>query len=99
MIFTYIVVTISVLKSKSDRLCDLSNNIKIDMTCDNNYNIYVSKYFHIDKDNLKIIFDNIKRDTKIQDITFFPQSYGLKVYSYTIIDTDTVDLVIKNKEI
>ena len=83
------------LKSKDDRLNNLTQYIKTMINCNQNYFMYVSQYFHIDKKSLKELYEKIKADPKIQDLIFYPKIYGRKIYNYTIIDSDLVDNIIK----
>lgn len=83
------------LKPKDDRLAYLSKYLTENMLRNPTYNMYVSQFFQTDKTNLKELYEKIKNDTNIQEIIFYPKIFGRKIYSYTIIDTDLVDNVIK----
>lgn len=83
------------LKSKDDRLDNLSQYITKYTTRTPTYQMYVSKYFQINKKNLRELYDKIKADVKIQEIIFYPKIFGRKIYNYTIIDEDLIDNIIK----
>lgn len=83
------------LKSKDDRLNYLSTYFKDSIRINLNYSMIVTQYYLIGKKSLKELYDSIKKDTRIQEIIFYPQQYGKKIYLYTIIDTDLIDNVIK----
>ncbi|BCS83284.1 putative mRNA-capping enzyme [Cotonvirus japonicus] len=83
------------LKSKTDRLDLLTRKFKKSVMVNPTYSMLVSQYFHIDKQNIKELYDKIKSDISIQEIIFYPNTYGKKIYSYTIIDHDLIDNVIK----
>ncbi|MEM0354037.1 MAG: hypothetical protein QXW79_00510 [Thermoplasmata archaeon] len=83
------------LKSKDDRLTELSTFIVKNTIINPKYNMYVSQFFHIDKEGLSSLYEKIKSDPKIQRIIFYPKIYGKKIYCYTIIDDDLVDQIIK----
>lgn len=89
------------LKSKSDRLTDLSNYIGRDFNqLPGSFELYVSKFYRVNRDDLKCLFDKIKtdkgkKDEYIQDIILYPQIFGKNIFQYKIIDTDTNDDIIK----
>lgn len=83
------------LKSKDDRLNNLLQYIKKNTNINPNYQLYVSQYYNIDDKSLMDLYEKIKSDPKIQEIIFYPKMYGRKIYTYTIIDSDLVDNVIK----
>lgn len=83
------------LKSKDDRLNNLSSFIKKMTHVNPYYNIYISQFFTIGKKSLRDLYEKIKSDPKIQEIIFYPKLYGKKIYKYTIIDSDLIDNVIK----
>lgn len=89
------------LKSKSDRLIDLSKYISTDFNqMPGSFELYVVKHYKINKDDLKCLFEKIKtdknkRDEYIQDIVFYPQIYGKTIYQYKILESDTSDDIIK----
>lgn len=83
------------LKPKDDRLNDLAQYFVSKRIINDTYYMDVSKFYKIEPDNLKKLYDKIKEDNKIQEIIFYPKIYGGKIYSYTIIDTDLVDHIVK----
>ena len=83
------------LKPKDDRLNNLSEYFKLNTNINHNYYMYVSQYFTTGKFSLRELYEKIKSDSKIQEIIFYPKIYGRKIYSYTIIDPDLIDNVIK----
>lgn len=83
------------LKSKDDRLTDLSKYLTSNIVKTPNFHIYVSQYFQINKKDLRNLYEKIKSDVKIQEIIFYPKIFGQKIYTYTIIDSDLIDNVIK----
>ena len=83
------------LKSKDDRLNELTQFIRENISRNPNFSMYVSQYFQTNKKDLKELYDKIKMDTKIQDIIFYPKIYGRKIYNYTIMDSDLEDNIIK----
>jgi hypothetical protein len=82
------------LKPKEDRLNMLSKCIKVGTNINDNYSMHVSQYYNIDKRSLQNLYDKIKADSKIQEIIFYPQIYGRKIYSYAIMDSDLNDNII-----
>ncbi|AEQ33345.1 putative mRNA capping enzyme [Megavirus vitis] len=83
------------LKPKCDRLDNLTQCFKKSVVGNNRFNLYVSQYYRTDKNNLKEMYEKIKTDPKIQEIIFYPNTYGRKIYSYTIIDLDLQDDITK----
>lgn len=83
------------LKSKEDRLNYLSDYFKNNISFESKYAMYVSQYYHINQSSLKDLFYKIKEDSRIQEIIFYPNIYGRKIYNYTIIDSDLEDNVIE----
>ena len=83
------------LKPKEDRLDFLTKQFKSDVTITAKFNLLVSQYYMINRDSLKELNDNIKSNPSIQEIIFYPKLYGKKIYSYTIINADLVDNVIR----
>jgi hypothetical protein len=83
------------LKSKTDRLNNLSNFLTETTVQTPNYHIYVCQYYALSELNLSELYDKIKGDNRIQDIIFYPQLYGRKIYQYTIVDVDLVDDIVK----
>lgn len=83
------------LKTKRDRLEFLQEKFKTTVVMTPNYGLYVSAYFSPDKENIKELYNNIKNNMSIQEIIFYPNIYGKKVYSYMITETDLVDNIIK----
>ena len=83
------------LKSKEDRLNNLTECLKKQTNTNPNYLMYVCQFFNIDKMSLVELYDKIKNDVKIREIIFFPKIYGGKIYSYTLKESDLCDDVIK----
>jgi len=83
------------LKPKDDRLNNLIQYIKTSTNMNPNFFMYVSQYYSVGKKSLKDLYEKIKADPKIQEIIFYPKFYSRKIYSYTIIDSDLVDTIIK----
>lgn len=83
------------LKPKDDRLNYLSEYFKRNININQNFLMYVSQYYTLTKSSLKELYEKIKADPKIQDIIFYPKLYSQKIYSYTIIDIDLIDNIIK----
>lgn len=83
------------LKSKDDRLNNLTQFIKLSTNINPIYYMYVSQYFNINKKSLRDLYEKIKMDTKIQELIFYPKTYGKKIYNYTIVDIDLKDNIIK----
>lgn len=82
-------------KSKDDRLIDLSNIIPKSIIHNPNYHFSVSQFYQTDKKSLKDLYEKIKSDDRIQDLIFYPKIYGKKIFSYTIIESDLIDHIIK----
>jgi len=83
------------LKSKDDRLNFLSQCMTNNIVQNATYRIYPCQYFQVNKKGLKELYEKIKADTKIQEISFYPKLFGRKIYKYTIIDSDLIDNIIK----
>ena len=83
------------LKSKTDRLNYLSNFITTNTVQTLSYHLYPCQYYSLTESNLSELYDKIKGDNRIQDIIFYPQIHGRKIYQYTIIDIDLTDDIIK----
>lgn len=83
------------LKSKDDRLNNLSRKLTTDITFNPNYTMLVTQFYSTNKKSLGELYEKIKTDLKIQEITFYPKIYGKKIYTYTIIEDDLVDDVVK----
>lgn len=83
------------LKPKDDRLNNLSQYLRKDTRTKPNYYIYVSQFFYINKKNLIELYHKIKTDAKIQEIIFYPINFGMKIFSYTIINSDLIDNIVK----
>lgn len=85
------------LKPKDDRLNFLSRNIKKFIVVNECYQMYVSQFYYCNKKSLEDLYEKIKSDDKIQEITFYPKISNNKIYSYVILDSDVVDNIIKRK--
>jgi hypothetical protein len=83
------------LKPKDDRLKELSIYLTKNMMHNPNFQINVSQFYYVNKQNLQTLYEKIKSDTKINELIFYPKNFGLKIYNYTIIDSDLIDNVIK----
>lgn len=83
------------LKPKDDRLEQLSYFLTANIVFNPTYNMQISQFFQVNKKNLKELYTKIKSDTKIQEIIFYPKTFGRKIYNYTIMDYDLIDNVIK----
>jgi|SRR5579872_844215 len=83
------------LKSKTDRLNNLSNFLTEKTVQTPNYHLYVCQYYALNESNLNELYDKIKGDNRIQDLIFYPQLYGRKIYQYTIVDIDLIDDIVK----
>lgn len=83
------------LKSKDDRLIDLTRYITKSIRINPDFQMYVSQFFNINKKSIRELYDKIKSDSRIQEIIFYPKIFGKKIYSYTILDSDVIDTVIK----
>ena len=83
------------LKSKDDRLNNLTYYIKTLTRTNSDYFMYASQYYYTTKKSLKDLYEKTKSDQRIQGIIFYPKIYGGKIYSYTVTDLDLVDNVIK----
>ena len=83
------------LKPKDSRLNELTQFITKNTMRNQNFNIFVAQFFQTDKKNLQELYEKIKSDTKIQEIIFYPKIYGRKIYSYTVLDSDLVENIIK----
>lgn len=81
------------LKSRSDRLKLLSNGSKITSTGGSMY-IYACNTYRINKDSIMSLYDLIKTDRRIQEITFFPDNFGKKIFTYAITSADLIERVI-----
>jgi len=79
------------LKSKTDRLNNLSKFLTDNTIQKQNYHMYVCQYYLLTESNLSELYDKIKNDNRIRDLIFYPQIYGRKIYQYTIIDIDVID--------
>lgn len=83
------------LKSKDDRLNHLTKLIKDSTAVNPTFRMFVSQFYTIGKKTLTELYEKIKEDTKIQEIIFYPRIYGKKIYTYTIIDIDLIDNIVK----
>lgn len=83
------------LKSKTDRLNNLSKFLTDNTMQTQNFHMYVCQYFLLTETNLSELYDKIKSDNRIRDLIFYPQIYGRKIYQYTIIDIDINDDIVK----
>lgn len=86
------------LKSKDDRLNNLSHYMTKHIRNNPNNHMYVSQFFQINKKSLKELHQKIKDDSKIIEIIFYPKIFGKKIYTYTIITNDLVDNIIKTTQ-
>lgn len=83
------------LKSKENRIEQLEYHIKKSITTDVKFSLLINQFYHINQESLKNLYDKIKSDPSIQEIIFYPKIYGQKIFSYTILDTDLIDDIIK----
>ena len=86
------------LKSKDDRLNNLSHYMTKHIRNNPNNHMYVSQFFQINKKSLKELHQKIKDDNKIIEVIFYPKIFGKKIYSYAIIAEDLVDNIIKTTQ-
>lgn len=82
------------LKSKDARLNFITNNLKHISYASNKIYIHVSKYYNINKSSLTELFNIVKTDDRVQELTFYPRNIGSKIYTYAIKDDDLIDHVI-----
>lgn len=83
------------LKSRDDRLNNLSNFINKFTQINPYYSMYVTQFFTIKKNSLKDLYQKIKADSKIQEIIFYPRGYKGNIYVYTIMNYDLIDPIVK----
>lgn len=76
------------LKTKQDRLRHLSDNLIHDFIMKNNFRLYISQVYSTKSQDIIELYSKIKADAKIQEIIFYPQIYGNKIYKYSVIDKD-----------
>lgn len=86
------------LRKKTDRLNSLANFFKTNLKANPQYVMYVGQHYAINPMNLSQLHEKIKDENRIQDIIFYPQIYGGVIHSYTIIETDRADDIIKLSE-
>jgi hypothetical protein len=83
------------LKSKDDRLDNLSKYISVNIVRNPKFNIFVSQYFNTDKNSLEDLYDKIKTNATIQGIIFYPKIYGRKIFYYQVVEADLKENIIK----
>lgn len=76
-------------KTKTDRLGQLSSAIQGKFMMSNNFRLCVSNHFNINSSSIAELYEKIVSDSNIQEIIFYPNIFGQKVYKYVILDTDT----------
>lgn len=82
-------------KPKHVRLDDLSHFLCNNLNASPDISISVTKYFRINSDSLRDLFELIKSDEDIREIIFYPNRSGKKIYNYTIVETDRKDHYIE----
>ena len=83
------------LKSKDYRLFNLANYINMNVSNNDQFVFRVCKYYNTSPADLSILYDDIKINPNIQELIFYPKFYGKTIYSYTIIDVDLIDDIIR----
>lgn len=83
------------IKSKDDRLFNLVNIFQQMIQSNPQYLIHVSKFYNINKVSLLELYNKVKIDNSIQELIFYPKLHGRKIYSYTIMEDDLIDDIIK----
>jgi hypothetical protein len=81
------------LKTKDDRLKYLSHHFYIRQS--RLYQLLISQYFYITKKGLRKLYDTILGNNRIEEIVFYPQNLGNKIYTYTITEDDLKEKIIK----
>ena len=82
------------LKTKSSRLKYAASLLKTHISTNENFVMYVSQCFEINKQGLSRLYSRLKDDRQIQEILFCPEIYGNTIYSYTVLEGDLMDKVI-----
>lgn len=74
----------------SEKLTLMQDFVSKETTQSDKFTISVSKYYPIQKDSILELFDSIKKETNIGEITFYPEFPNKRtpVFQYTILDTD-----------
>lgn len=83
---------------KSDRLNYLANYLRTNIKINNEFQMFISRHYLIDKIELKNLYERLKSEDRIRELVFYPQVFGKKIYSYTIIETDLIDDIINTCE-
>lgn len=82
------------LKSKTDRLLQTSNYFKLNVKVNDAYQMHMCLHTNFEQSSLKDLYQRIKNN-KINELVFYPQIYGMKIYLYTITKEDLIETVIK----
>jgi len=91
----YLAGKTQLLKSKDDRLSELSQYAHKNFGGNPKFNIGICHFYDINKKNLEDLYNEIKYDNTIQEIIFYPKMYGGKIYRYVILSEDVIDNVVK----
>lgn len=83
------------LKPKDDRLNYSLDLFKTSVLKMPHYQMDIIQYYDINKGSLQNLYDEIKSNKNIREVIFYPRNYGGKIYSYTIMDIDLKEHVIK----
>lgn len=82
-------------KSKSSRLDNLTIFLRQNTIRNSTHRLLVSQYYHLKSDDLTDLYERLKINSHIRDLIFYPSTHGRKIYSYTILDTDLVEDVVR----
>ena len=82
--------------TRTDRIDKALDYLKIHSTVTNqNYQMYVCRYYPLNKFSLSLLFSKIRNEDRIRQVMFYPNIYGYKMYQYTLNDSDKVEHIVK----
>jgi hypothetical protein len=83
------------LQKKIDRINNLSTYIKTKINQCPKFQMVIVPCHVINKKNLTTLFDKIRENSNINELIFYPQIYGQKVYSYPVTNDDTHTYIVR----
>ena len=81
-------------KTKEYRLEYASNFLKNNTMPNPSYKLIMSQIYKPTKKDLTKCYEKLKNNPSIRSMTFYPNMYGNKIFSYSIVETDLIEDII-----
>lgn len=83
------------LMSRETRLAKALRHLGKCTSTDENYKMFVSIHYSLNKFSLSLLFDKIKEDNNVTHVCFYPQQMDTEAYEYVVKEEDKVEHLVK----